>query len=153
MTDSTTNKTNSKAELIADVEIVLAQLSSDHPIRTAWSQTLEFLEKNRVRSYYIHTQADYWNIGILTSNMIFDIEYPSPTGTAALTTVRLRTLDRLMVNWGPFPTIRYGSTALLSFLVVGSDGQIGSYWTAQTENDVERLRVFANAVLKAQLEE
>lgn len=139
---------DTELQLIDLAKSNLDDLPSGHPARQAWEFASELIH-GKIQSYYHREAPEYWNMAILTENLIIDLEHQGLIGAPGLTVVPLRSILSFSLVWGQVPTLGHGTGALLSVLAMAEGSEVRLYWTANEEKEVGQLKEFATTVLTA----
>ena len=117
-----------------------------------WTMYKECASINKPEGIYfrINEDATYRNIVVAGDCRIVDVEADENSNTEAISVSPYRALSGVGLYIGAIATLPRTQSSLLTVVcrVTGSNS-LGPYWSAHTQEEVERLRNFANVLVQA----
>ena len=138
----------------ADLESIVNQMLSQSPheqFKRYWGLYKETAYISNPKGFYfrISQDATYYSIVIAGDTGIVDIDADEDSGHYGEISISpYRHLSAVLLHMGPVPTLPRTQNSMLTVACrVGPI--IGPYWSAHSEDEVERLRKFAKILVKS----
>ena len=109
-----------------------------------------FINKPEGLYFRINEDATYRNIVVAGDGRIVDIEADESSNTEAISVSPYRAFSGVGLYMGAIATLPRTESSLLTVACrVSGSNSLGPYWSAHNQEEVERLRTFANILVKA----
>ena len=139
---------------LEELEKIVNQMLSKSPheqFKRCWELYKETAYVSAPKGIYfrISQDATYRNIVIAGDTGIVDIEVDEDSGNEGYISVSpYRRLSAVLLHMGPVPTLPHALDALLT-VACHTESGIGPYWSAHSDDEVNRLRSFARILVKS----
>ena len=99
--------------------------------------------------FRISQDATYRNLAIVGDAGVVDIEADeNNTDDQRISVIPYRTLSAIIFRLGPIPTLPRTRNSLLTIAGVVGGSSFGPYWSAYSEDEIKRLRIFSGILAK-----
>ncbi len=145
------NEHNYQKELDNALTLMFSQGPSE-AFERCWDLYKETAYISNPKGIYFRISRDgtYRNIVIAGENGIVDIEADESSGADRDISVSpYRALSGVILHMGPIQTIQRTQNSLLTVACLVGTTSIGPYWSAHSEEEVDRLRNFSRTLVKA----